>query len=104
MRALVFVLALGATPAVSQSVSSEHGNIVFTDYNGTSRRLTEIHLDSDASLSFDKRQVVFVRRTPKRTINTALGKVDQNELWISLVDRPEEPRRVLEGHAGDYNP
>ena len=104
MRAsLLIVIALGAAPAVPQSVSAEQGNIVFADQSGTSRRLTATHLDSDPSLSFDNRQMVFVRRTPKRTIITALGKVDKNELWISLVDRPEETRRVLEGHPGDYN-
>jgi integrase len=81
MRAsLVIVIALGAAPAVPQSVSAEQENIVFADQSGTSRRLTATHLDSDPSLSFDNRQMVFVRRTPKRTIITALGKVDKNEL------------------------
>jgi Tol biopolymer transport system component len=105
MRAVfAFFVVVSTVRAVPQSVSAVDGDIIFADQNRASRRITATHLDSDPSLSFDGSQVVFVRRTPNRTIDTGLGDVDENELWIARVDRIEQPRRVLAGHPGDFAP
>lgn len=89
------VFALATTSA--QSVSARNGRIFFTDQNGVEKPITNGNLDSDPHLSFDRRQVVFVRQTPGQTVENGSGDVDKTELWIAPVDGSKEPTRVLAG-------
>src|ERR1035441_966049 len=64
MRSVVVLGAVVfAMPLLAQSVSAVNGNIVFTDNRGSTKLVTAGHSDSDPSLSFDGRQIVFVRHT-----------------------------------------
>ena len=92
--ALLFVTATIGYP---QSVSARNGHIFFTDQNGVEKPITNGNLDSQPSLSFDKRQIVFVRKTPGQTAETSSGDIDKTELWIAPVDGSKEPKRVLTG-------
>jgi len=94
------LLFLTAAMACSQSVAVQDGRIVFTSQNGIRKPITDGGLDSDPSLSFDNREVVFVRGTPGHTIETGHGDDDDNELWIASVDGEKQPRRILAG--GDF--
>lgn len=104
VRIMLFIaaLAVGAAGAQAQTVSDEGGDIVFTDKAGSQKQITTSHLDSDPSLSDDNRRIVFVRRTPGRTIGTGISDADKNELWLALVDGAKAPWRVLAGHAGSF--
>jgi len=93
---VVFAVAM----ASAQSVSERNGRIFFTDQNGVEKPITNGNLDSQPHLSFDKRQIVFVRKTPGQTAETGSGDVDKTELWIAPVDGSKEPTRVLTG--GDF--
>jgi hypothetical protein len=98
--ALVIVLPVLTKPMFSQTISELRGNIYFHKKNGATVQITSFGLDTDPSLSFDKRLVVFVRRTPSHTINTAIGPVDLNELWLAETSGKTEARRVLVGRDG----
>jgi len=90
-------LAFGAATAPAQSVSERNGHIFFTDQNGVEKPITNGNLDSEPHLSFDKRQIVFVRQTPGQTVENGSGNVDNTELWIASVDGRKQPKRVLTG-------
>src|SRR5947207_2662986 len=103
--ALALVLALlgvMSAPMFAQSVSAKEGNIYFRSVSGRTLQITSSGLDSDPSLSADKRLVVFVRRTPALRIDTGIGETDENELWVGDTSGKPEPRRVLVGHAGRF--
>jgi hypothetical protein len=91
---LLFVIAAIASP---QSVSEQDGRIFFTDPNGVRKPITNGTLDAQPHLSLDKRQIVFVRKTPGQTAETGSGDVDKTELWIAPIDGGKEPKRVLTG-------
>ncbi len=95
LGAVVFAVAL-----LAQSVSAVNGNVVFTDNRGSTKQITAGYSDSDPSLSFDGRQIVFVRRTAN---NTGI-EADWAELWIAHADGPKAASRVLEGHDGNSPP
>ena len=101
MRSVVVLGAVVfAMPLLAQSVSAVNGNVEFTDNRGSTRQITAGHSDSDPSLSFDGRQIVFVRHTAN---NTGI-EADWTELWIARVDGTKAARRVLVGHPGDFTP
>ena len=101
MRSVVVLGAVVfAMPLLAQSVSAVNGNIVFTDNRGSTKLVTAGHSDSDPSLSFDGRQIVFVRHTAN---NTGI-EADWTELWIAHVDGTKAASRVLVGHDGDFTP
>jgi hypothetical protein len=83
--------------ASAQSVSERNGRIFFTDHNGVENAITNGTLDSEPNLSFDKRQIVFVRKTPGQTAETGSGDIEKTELWIASTDGSKEPKRVLTG-------
>jgi len=91
----VFLIVAGTAGA--RSVSAQDGRIYLTGQTGTKPAITDSGLDYNPSLSFDNRQIVFVRRTPGHTVMSGSGESDYNELWIADVDGNKTPRRVLEG-------
>ena len=91
VRCLGFLFVIAAI-AHAQSVSERDGRIFFTDQSGVQKAITDGNLDSQPYLSLDKRQVVFVRRTPGDTSEKGIS-----ELWIAYVDGSKRPRRVLSG-------
>jgi len=96
---LSLVLAL---PISAQSVSVIDGNIFFHGKDGAPRQLTSSGLDSDPHLSKDGQLIVFVRETPSFKIDTGLGDVENNELWIAETAGGRPPRRVLVGRPGGF--
>jgi hypothetical protein len=100
---LVIGLPVLTKPLFSQAVSEQSGKIYFHKKNGATVQITSLGLDTDPSLSFDKRLVVFVRRTPSHKIDTAIGPVDLNELWIAETSGKTEARRVLQGRDGSVS-
>ncbi len=95
-----FILALlVANPfaAFAQTVSVKDGNVLFNARDGSSIQITSSGLDSDPSLSVNKKMVVFVRRTPEKDL--ALEQTDKNEIWVASVSGEGPPRRILVGHA-----
>jgi Tol biopolymer transport system component len=102
--ALLLSAAVFAQPLLPQTVSAVDGNIVSVDESGRANQITSTHLDSEPSLSFDGRQVVFVRGTPNRTVDTGLGDIEETELWIARLDHQDVMRRAFLGHAGDFTP
>ena len=91
------LLVFGAATAPAQSVSERNGRIIFTGKNGVDKSITNGNLDSQPRLSFDKRQIVFVRRTPGQTAETGAGDVEKTELWLAYVDDSRPPKRLLTG-------
>jgi len=98
-----FVITVALIPSIrAQSVSVKRGNIFFERKDGRSIQLTSSGLDSYPHLSADGQLVVFVRRTPSFKIDTGMGDVDDNELWIADPAGGQPPRRVLVGHPGTF--
>jgi hypothetical protein len=97
---LVVGLPVVSRPMFAQTVSDQEGNIYIHRTDGAIFQITSSGVDSDPSLSLDKRRIVFVRRTPSHTINTAIGPVDSNELWIRDSSNEAKAQRVLVGHEG----
>lgn len=83
----------------AQSVSGSAGNIVYRSLGGVEHRITGGGLDSMPTLSVDGRWIVFVRRTPRDTVNTSLGWEERTELWVVRTDG-SSARRLLRGHDG----
>jgi len=101
MRSVVVLGAVVfAMPLLAQGVSAVNGNIVFADNRGGTKQITAGHSDSDPRLSFDGRQLVFVRHTA----NDKGFEADWTELWIAHVDGTKAARRVLVGHDGASPP
>jgi hypothetical protein len=98
----VGVLMLAQLGVFGQTVSIKDGNVVFSAKDGSTVLITSLGLDSDPELSVDRRLIVFVRRTPGMTIATGLSETDKNELWVGDVFGKQVPRRVLTGHAGEF--
>src|SRR5579864_2356815 len=96
--ALCFIVALSSSFA--QSVSVGDGNVFFRGAAGSVKQITSEHLDSDPSLSFDNKQIVFVRRTPGRQT----GDLDENEIWIADCDHFRPAKRILRGRQGNISP
>jgi len=70
--------------ASSQSVSERTGCISFKTKNGVEKEITDSQRDSQPSLSFDGRLIVFVRCRPGHAIVTGLPAMeDENELWFA---------------------
>ena len=88
--------------SLAQKVYTVDGNVFFRSATGSIEQITSERLDSDPSLSFDNKRVVFARRTPGYLIDTGIGDTDINELWIAPSDSSKPPRRVLRGHAGSF--
>ncbi len=89
--------------AFGQAAFIKDGNVFFTAANGRATQITSSGLDSDPSLSLDKKLIAFVRRTPSLKIQTGVGlPVDKNELWIADATGKEAARRVLVGHTGGF--
>jgi len=87
-------VVFAVTNVSAQSVSERNGRIFFTDQNGVEKPITNGNLDSDPHLSFDKRQIVFVRQTPGQTAETGSGDVNKTELWLAAVGGSKEPKRI----------
>jgi hypothetical protein len=97
-----FILAvLIANPfaAFGQTVSTKDGNVILRAKDGSTIQITSSGLDSDPSLSANRKLVVFVRRTPEFKIWTALEETDKNEIWVTSISPQAPPRRILVGHA-----
>jgi hypothetical protein len=97
---LALISVIGAHCLGAQSVSVSAGNIVYRARNGVERAVTSSGLDSMPSLSPDARWIVFVRRTPRDTVNTSLGWEERTELWIVRTDGVNA-RRLLRGREGE---
>ena len=85
---LVVVLvgvAIGQS-AVAQTVFERDGGIYFRDGEGEARQLSNSGLDSQADLSPDHSQVVFVRGTPGETVEVGWGEAEAREIRIVGVD------------------
>ena len=81
--------------ALAQTVTAIDGNIYYTARLGADRRqLTTTGLDSQPRLSPDRSTVVFVRRTPGLTVQTAYPDVEATELWTVHVDGSNARLRV----------
>jgi len=87
--------------AISQTVSIRDGNVFFKVKDGHTIQITTTGLDSDPSLSLDRKLVVFVRRTPSSNIHTGAGSLDTNELWVTDTTTGANAHRVLAGHSVD---
>jgi len=96
----IWLLFLVVLQQNGPSVTVKEGNIFFVGRDGRSVQLTAEGLDSDPSLSHDNLKVVFVRRTPGFAIDTGLGDVEENELWIAPSDGRQKPQKILRGHPG----
>ncbi|MGO4328982.1 TolB family protein [Cupriavidus sp. 2TAF22] len=94
----LLLVTLFATEANGGSVRAEDGNIVFVDDSGFARQLTTSGLDATPTLSPDGKRVAFVRRTPHRPVDTALGSEDAEQIWIVGVDA-SGARSLVEGRA-----
>lgn len=103
-RVRVLLGAIAASYAVAaraQSVSADSGNIFLTSASSESRtQLTRSGLDTQPSLSIDGKAVVFVRRTPGRTVKSAVGDVEVTEIRTMAADGSGERLR-LRGRAGE---
>jgi hypothetical protein len=101
-------LASFSTAAFAQEVEEHEGSIFFVGPDGSRKQLTASGLDSQPSLSFSGRRMVFVRDTPDLKIETGLPGPGgscchtNNELWIADVESKQTPRRILRGHAGGF--
>jgi len=99
----IVALAAGLIPRTTfgQAVFAKDGNVFLRAKDGKTNQVTSSGLDSDPSLSVDKRLVVFVRRTPTSPIFTGLGPLDTNELWTAETNAGGKAHRVLAGRAID---
>jgi hypothetical protein len=100
---LVSVFLLLPVQSVGPKVGTNDGNIFYISADGRSIQITSEGLDSAPSLSCDGRRVVFVRRTPGYVIDTGLGDVEDNEIWVASIGGNEKPLKVFRGHAGGFN-
>lgn len=100
MIQLAFISVIGVHVLCAQSVSVVAGNIVYHTRAGVTQQVSSGGMDSMPALSADGRWIVFVRRTPRDTVNTALGWEERTELWIVRTDG-SSARRLLRGHEGD---
>ena len=79
----------------AQTVTAVDGNIYYSPSSGTDRRqITTTGLDSQPGLSPDGSTVVFVRRTPGRTVQTAYPDTEATELWTVRIDGSNARLRV----------
>lgn len=93
------ILAIGAHCLSGQSVSVSAGDIIYHGASRAETRITSSGLDSMPALSSNGHSVVFVRRTPHDTVETALGWEERSELWIVRIDG-SSARRLLRGRRG----
>lgn len=76
-----------AAPLAAQRVYAEGGNVFYQAREGAAPvRLTSAGLDAGPALSPDGRTVVFVRRTPGRSVETGSGTAEWTELWTVGAD------------------
>lgn len=69
----------------AQSVTTEVGNILFTDADGKTVQLTSSGTDAFPSLSPDGRMVVFVRTVKGGPISTGSSEGPPTELWVTDI-------------------
>ena len=103
MKALVSIVLLVSLQVVGPQLIMRDGNVFYIAQDGRSIQITSEGIDSDPSLSADGRKIVFVRRTPGYVIDTGLGDVEDNELWIASADGSEKPHKVFRGHPGGFD-
>jgi hypothetical protein len=89
-------MAIAAHGLSGQSVFVSAGDVIYHAATGAQTQITSSGRDSMPALSSERRLVVFVRRTPGDTVNTALGWEERTELWVVRVDG-SGPRRLLRG-------
>jgi hypothetical protein len=81
--------------ANAQNLFTQDGNIFFQSaLSKAPIQLTSSGKDDQPTLSPDKRKVAFVRHTPAKTIESALGPVEATELWVIGVDGKGAKRLV----------
>jgi hypothetical protein len=102
---ILFFLIAMCGESIAQKVEEHDGNIFFIAPDGSRRQLTSTGLDSQPSLSFGGRWVVFVHRTPDLKIRVPIGEVDdgcctlENEIWIADITGLRPPHRILRAPA-----
>jgi len=96
VRALVFVLA--CCVGFAQHVAVESGNIVYTDHERATHRLTDSGRDTEPALSVDGTSVAFVRAV-REVPGIGVPLVTESELWIVETDHHSNPKRVYAGPA-----
>jgi hypothetical protein len=82
---LVSLLLLVPVWVAGPNVMPKGGNIFYVAAGGRSIQITSEGLDSAPSISCDGQKIVFVRKTPGYVIDTGLGDVEDNELWIASI-------------------
>ena len=93
-------LALFCTSVLhAQRVDERSGNIIFIDSSGHQQQITGTGKDYTPSLSFDKRLVVFARKTQEAPYpdQPSESQILKSELWLAAVDRRELPRPIYQG-------
>ncbi len=84
---VAFALLTSLSAARAQkAMADKKGNVYYTDAAGKRTQLTKTGKDSDACLSPDKRQVVYVRRVAGKPIPTGSGNILPTELRLMDVD------------------
>jgi hypothetical protein len=97
---LLVCVAVTARPLSAQSVSAQHGNIVFTDATGRMVRLTDSGQDFAPSLSPNGALVVFVRHTPGEFVEVGWGDAEAREIWVISPDG-RNPTMLVRGAEKD---
>lgn len=84
---LIIAALLAATPALSQTVTAEDGNLFYrASAEAAPRQLTSTGLDRDAVLSPDGRTIAFIRGTPADSVRGVIGSLEATSLWTMGVD------------------
>jgi len=100
LAVLIFLPAI----AKAQNAYVKGGNIFFqSGPSKTPIQLTSSGKDDQPSLSPDKKEIVFIRHTPGKTIEAGLGPAEATELWIIGVDGKRATRLVTGRPAAKMN-
>ncbi|WP_233831763.1 TolB family protein [Paraburkholderia sp. ZP32-5] len=98
LAASLSLTAILAIEAHATTVRSDEGNITTVDDAGVTRQLTKSGLDFAPVVSPDNQRIAFVRQTPHRKVDTALGSESANEIWVMSIDGTAQ-RLLVEAHS-----
>src|SRR5437870_4061172 len=98
LQGLVALLMTGSI-ATAQEVSISHGDIYLRPTpTASGRRVTNLGHIKKATLSPGKDLIAFVQDTPADSVETGLGNVPADEIWVISPDG-SGARRILHGRT-----
>jgi dipeptidyl aminopeptidase/acylaminoacyl peptidase len=103
MRILPLILLAVLAPGsmLAQRVEARGGSLFYhASAQAAPRQLTTSGQDREPRLSPDGRTVAFIRGTPGRLVETALGPEEATELWVIRTDG-SGARMLVRGRASD---